>query len=60
MLNLIYFPVAKSITNKNFFSNINSDFKKIASKKNNEIITSSFVHGYIAVSYTHLTLPTKA
>lgn len=51
VLNLIYFPVAKSITNKNFFSNINSDFKKIASKKNNEIITSSFVHGYIDVMY---------
>ena len=38
VLNLIYFPFAKSITNKKFFSDINSDLKKIASKKNNEII----------------------
>lgn len=51
VLNLIYFPVAKLIANKNFFSDINSDFKKIASKQNNEIITSSFIHGYIDVMY---------
>ena len=51
VLNLIYFPFAKSITNKKFFSDINSDLKKIASKKNNEIITSSYVHGYIDLMY---------
>jgi len=51
VVNLIYFPLAKSITNKNFFSKINNDFKLIASEKNSEIITSSFIHGYIDVMY---------
>ena len=51
IINLVYFPIAKSVTNKEFFSKVNSDFKKIASKKNNEIITSSFIHGYIDVMY---------
>ena len=51
IINLVYFPIAKSVTNKEFFSKVNSDFKKIAFKKNNEIITSSFIHGYIDVMY---------
>jgi hypothetical protein len=51
ILNLIYFPIIKSIKTYDFYSQIKEDFDLIASSENSEIITSSFIHGYIDVMY---------
>ena len=45
---------------KQFESEVHMAYQRMGSKLRNTVRTSGNVRGSVAVSYTHLTLPTKA